>query len=437
MSDIFYRAPGSRYPVIARGEGVYLWDTEGRRYLDGSSGALVANLGHGRREIADSMARQAAAVGFAHTQRFTSEAQEALGNQLAALLPYGLAHTYPVSGGSEAVETAIKLARYYFLERGEPERYRVIAQWPSYHGNTLGALAASGHLGRRQPYDPLLSPAFLHVPQPQTHCPGPGPDGFCPCAEQLRSTIARAGSSTVAAVIWEPVSGSAASGFVPHPGFLAQVRRLCDQAGILLIADEVMTGLGRTGLTLGSEHHEVRPDIVTLAKGLSGGYAPLGAVVATDHVYETIRNGSGRFVHGFTFGGHPVACAAGAKALEILVHEQLVERSARMGALLAEGLARLAQQHSVIREVRGRGLMQGLVLATDPRSAGRRASRLAQLAMDRGLLIYPGSGGAASTFGDHALIGPPFIIDEAELGHLLSLLDDSLRQLASEFPPHE
>lgn len=437
MSHIFYRAPKSRYPVIARGEGIYLWDADGRRYLDGSSGALVANLGHGRREIADSMAQQAAAIGFAHTQRFTTAAQEALGARLAALLPDDLEHTYPVSGGSEAVETAVKLARYYFIERGEPERYRIIAQWPSYHGNTLGALAASGHLSRREPYDPLLSPAFIHVPQPQEDCPGPGAEGLCPCAEQLQAAIARAGPATVAAVLWEPVSGSAASGFVPHPGFLAQVRRLCDQAGILLIADEVMTGLGRTGLTLGIEHHSVRPDIVTLAKGLSGGYAPLGAVVTTDRVYETIRNGSGRFVHGFTFGGHPVACAAGAKALEILVREQLIDRSARMGAILADGLRQLAQQHPVIRAVRGRGLMQGLVLATDHRSPGGRASHLAQLAMERGLIIYPGSGGAASAFGDHALIGPPLIIDEPEIAQLLSMLGDSLKQLAALSPPDE
>lgn len=433
MSHVFYRAPGSHYPVIARGEGIYLWDTDGRQYLDGSSGALVANLGHGRREIADSMAQQARAVGFAHTQRFTSAAQEDLASRLADLLPYGLQHTYPVSGGSEAVETAIKLARHYFLERGEPERYRVITQWPSYHGNTLGALAASGHLSRRHPYDPLLSTAFVHVPQPAAHCEGPrATSGFCPCAERVQAAIERAGPSTVAALLWEPISGSAASGFVPHRGFLAQLRALCDQAGILLISDEVMAGVGRTGRMIGIEHHEVRPDIVTLAKGLSGGYAPLGAVVTTDDVYAAVASGSGHFVHGFTFGGHPVACAAGATALDIVEKERLVERSARMGVPLAEGLLALAKEHAVIREVRGRGLMQGLVLTTDRRSPGGRAKRLAQLAMNNGLLIYAGSGGSTSRFGDHALIGPPLIIDEAEVAHLLSLLDDSLRQLAAE-----
>jgi adenosylmethionine-8-amino-7-oxononanoate aminotransferase len=429
MSDVFYRAPRVQYPSAVRGEGIYLWDAAGRRYLDGASGALVANLGHGRADMAEALARQASQVAFAHTLRFTTAAQEELAHRVAGCLPYGLRHTYPVSGGSEAVETAVKLARQYYLEIGEPRRYRIVAQWPSYHGNTLGALSASGHLSRRDPYDPLLSPAFVHAPQPSPACAGPGSDGLCPCAAAVRTTLEQVDPDTVAAILWEPISGSAASAFVPHAGFLPQVARLCRQYGILLIADEVMTGFGRTGQWLGVQHHEVAPDIITAAKGLSGGYAPLGAVVANDRVYNAIAQGSGRFAHGFTFGGHPVACAAGAKALAILTAEHLVDNAARMGTVLAEGLASLRHRHAVIREVRGRGLMQGVVLETDNTVAGGRSGRLGQLAFDRGLIIYPGSGTGASRFGDHVLVGPPLVIDEAQVNELLERLDDSLEAL--------
>jgi adenosylmethionine-8-amino-7-oxononanoate aminotransferase len=427
MTHVFYRAPAARYPVVDRGEGIYLWDTEGRQYLDGASGALVANLGHGRAEIAEAMARQASRVAFAHTLRFTSAAQEELARRVAELLPYGLSHTYPVSGGSEAVETAVKMARQYFLEIGQPQRFRIVAQSPSYHGNTLGALAASGHLGRRDPYRPLLHPAFVHVPQPQATCrPASGP---CPCLAAIDAALQRVGPETVAAVIWEPISGSSDSAFVPHPGFLRGLLDLCRTYGILFIADEVMTGFGRTGRWLGVEHEAAEPDLITCAKGLSGGYAPLGAVVATDRVYRAIAEGSGRFAHGFTYGGHPVACAAGAKALEILERERLVERAATMGERLAAGLAQLQQRHPVIKTVRGRGLMQGLVLETDRATPGGLAARLGQLAFDRGLIIYPGSGGSTSRHGDHVLIGPPLIIDESGLQDLLTRLDESLTAL--------
>ena len=428
MTDVFYRAPAQSYPTIARGEGVFLFDTEGRRYLDGASGALVANLGHGRREIAAAMAAQAERVAFAHTMRFTSEAQEELARRVAAMLPYGLRHTYPVSGGSEATETAVKLARQYFLETGEPRRFQVLSRWASYHGNSLGALSASGHIGRRRPYEPLLSRAFRHFPPPDPACPGPGEDGECGCTRALRATIEQAGPETVAAILMEPVGGSANSGLVPHPGYMQAVRRIADECGALLIADEVMTGFGRTGRVLGMEHAGVAPDLITAAKGLSGGYAPLGAVVANDRVYDAIRSGSGRFAHGFTYGGHPVACAAGAKALEILERERLVENAARMGAELRAGLEEIAGRHAIVREVRGLGLMQGIVLDQDPRP-GARAVRLSDIAFSEGLIIYAGSGGPDSTLGDHVLVAPPLTVAMAEVAELLELLRRSITRL--------
>ncbi len=429
MTDVFYRSPAQSYPTIARGEGVYLFDTGGRRYLDAASGALVANLGHGRREIAAAMAQQAERVAFAHTMRFTSEAQEELARRVAAMLPFGLGHTYPVSGGSEATETAVKLARQYFLETGEPRRFRVLSRWASYHGNSLGALSASGHIGRRRPYEPLLSSAFWHFPPPDPACAGPEEDGECNCTRALRATVERAGPESVAAILLEPVGGSAYSGLVPHPGYMLAVRRIASECGALLIADEVMTGFGRTGRVLGMEHFDVAPDLITAAKGLSGGYAPLGAVVAGDRVYDAIRSGSGRFAHGFTYGGHPVACAAGAKALEILEREHLVENAARMGLALRAGLEDLAGRHALALEVRGLGLMQGLVLAPDARP-GARAARLSDIAFAEGLIVYAGSGGPDSPSGDHILVAPPLTATAADVSALLDLLDRSLRRLS-------
>lgn len=429
MTDVFYRSPASQYPEISHGEGIHLWDTTGKQYLDGASGALVANLGHGRREIAQAMAEQAGRVAFAHTMRFTSAAQEELASRIADLLPYGLRHTYPVSGGSEATETAVKLVRQYFLETGEPQRLRILSSWASYHGNSLGALSASGHLARRHPYEMLLSPAFGHFPPADPNCPGPGVDGECACTQALRATIEQAGPTTVAAILLEPLGGSANSGLVAHRGYLEAVRRIADAYGLLFIADEVMTGFGRTGEVLGMSHVAAAPDLITSAKGLSGGYAPLGAVITNDRVYEAVRGGSGRFAHGFTYGGHPVACAAGAKALEILQREHLVENARRMGTALRAGLEALAAEHPLIREVRGLGLMQALVLDTDPRP-GARAARLSDLAFASGLIVYAGSGGPEGSLGDHVLVAPPLILDGSGLAELLDLLEGALGRLS-------
>lgn len=429
MTDVFYRAPAASYPEISHGQGIYLWDTTGKRYLDGASGALVANLGHGRREIADAMAAQAAKVAFAHTTRFTSAPQEELAARVARLLPFGLRHTYPVSGGSEATETAVKLVRQYFLEIGQPERFRILARWGSYHGNSLGALSASGHLARRRPYDPLLSRAFSHFPPPEPDCPGNDADGECACTRALRAAIEQAGPETVAAIVLEPVGGSANSGLVPHQGYMSAVARIAGSYGILLIADEVMTGFGRTGEVLGMSHFGEAPDLITCAKGMSGGYAPLGAVVAGEKVYAATRHGSGRFVHGFTYGGHPVACAAGAKALEIVERERLADNARSMGDMLRAGLEELAARHAVVRTVRGLGLMQGLVLETDVRP-GARAARLADGAFQDGLIVYAGSGGPRSTLGDHVLVAPPLVVDPSGIQELLDLLDQVLGRLS-------
>lgn len=427
MTQVFYRAPIKSYPTVSHGSGIYLWDTEGQRYLDGSSGALVVNVGHGRQEIAEAMARQASRVAFAHTMRFTSEAQETLGSLIAERLQPEPYYTYLVSGGSEATETAVKLARQYHLERGEPQRVKVMAKWASYHGNTLGALALSGHLSRRRPYAPLLAESvFPHFMGP-TNQHGYGE--ACDCLSLVEARLEQEGPQTIAALVIEVVGGSALSGFVPHRGYLSGLEALCRKHGILFIVDEVMTGMGRTGDWWAHTREGLRPDMMTLAKGLSSGYSPLGAVVAHKEVWETIRSGSGTFAHGITYGGNPVSAAAGVSVMKLLGHEQLPENATLRGQYLARRLGEMAANYPVIREVRGLGLMQALVLRTDTMRAGSVATTLVEDAFDHGLIIYPGNGSPTSVFGDHVLVAPPLIITDDEIDELLGILAQSLQRL--------
>ncbi|PSR33382.1 MAG: aspartate aminotransferase family protein [Sulfobacillus benefaciens] len=436
MSSVFYRTPSRSYPTISHGHGVWLWDTSGKQYLDGSSGALVANIGHGRQDIAEVLADQSRRIAFAHTMRFTSEPQEALAALLRKKLGTGDYRTYFVSGGSEATETAIKMARQYHLEQGQPERRKIVGRWASYHGNTLGALAVSGHIARRRPYDPLLPPGFGHIDVPREDnpvCEQALTNGqLCPCLNAVDAVFQQEGPHTIAAVFMEVVGGSALSGFVPHRGYLPGLQRLCRDYGILLVVDEVMTGCGRTGQWFAFHHEQLSPDLVTMAKGLAAGYAPLGAVAARNHIWEAFRRGSGAFAHGFTYGGNPLSAAVGHRVLEIIEQAQLVERAKHQGSALHSLLNRLQQRFEFIQTVRGRGLMQGLVLApTSELPPGGRAALLGQIAFEQGLIIYPGSGGQDSPVGDHILIAPPFIIDDEELEVLEKRLIVSLERLSS------
>lgn len=427
MTQVFYRAPSHRYPMISHAQGVYLWDTDGQRYLDGSSGALVVNIGHGRREVVEAMAEQAQRVAFAHTMRFTSKAQEQLGVLLAERLQPHPYYTYLVSGGSEATETAIKLARQYHLERGDERRTKIMTRWASYHGNTLGALAASGHLARRRPYAPLFAhQTFVHfdTPAAESHADG------CPCLEHVRARIQQEDPGTIAALIIEVVGGSALSGFVPHPGYLSGLAQICREYGILFVVDEVMTGMGRTGSWWAHTPEGLTPDLMTLAKGLSSGYSPLGAVVAHERVWRTIADGSGSFAHGFTYGGNPVSAAAANAVIAIMENEQLVANAQIQGERLHQGLVALAQHSPLIVEVRGRGLMLGLVLQSIAGHPGKVAARLGEDAFAHGLIVYPGSGGNNSVDGDHLLIGPPLSIRPHEVDELLTLFSKSVERVS-------
>jgi adenosylmethionine-8-amino-7-oxononanoate aminotransferase len=426
-----------RYPVVERAKGIYLYDREGRKYLDGCSGAVVCNIGYGVAEVVAAMERQARRVAFAHSTQFISEASLELAGKLAALCPGPMARdgrVYLSSGGSEAVETAIKLARQYFLERGEPSRTRIVARWQSYHGSTLGALSATGNRARRRPYEPMLIDFPHMAPVYCYRCPFGKrfPECGIACADDLTRAVEEAGARSVAAFIAEPVVGATLGAVPPPDGYWQRIRDICDRYGILLIADEVMTGVGRTGAAFALDHWGVVPDMIVVGKGASAGYTPLGAVIARGFIHDAIRDGSGAFEHGFTYSANPLSAATGAAVLDVVRRRRLVARAARLGPKLGKILRRLGDRHPMVGDVRGLGLFWGMEFVRDRGTrepfdpALRVARRLGQEARERGLLLYPGTGSVDGTRGDHVIVAPPLTITEAELGRLGVLLDAAL-----------
>lgn len=432
MASVFMRSPTREYPIAVRGEGIYLWDTAGKRYLDGSSGALVANIGHGREEVARVAFEQARTMQYVHGSHFSNEPLIRFSQRVAALAPGNPTDWFffPTSGGSEATESAIKLARQYHVERGEDDRYRTVSRWTSYHGASLGALAASGLAQRRAIYEPLLNlDAFPKIPKPD-----PRRDGRDD-ARQLQDALHRLGPETVSAFIAEPVIGAADAALAPGDGYYEEIRRTCSEHGVLFIADEVMCGVGRAGRTFAITYWDAVPDIIIVGKGVAAGYAPLAGLLVSRHVHDTIRYGSGSFKHGYTYAGHPLTLAIGEKVLEIVEREQLIQRSADLGQRLLRGLHDLAERHPMMLDVRGRGLMAGFTLG-DPQTGQPwqepgAADRLGRIAFAHGLVIYPGSGAFDGTRGDHVLIGPPLTIEPDELDEMLQLLDAALAELSA------
>lgn len=425
MSNVFYRSR-KPYPVATHAEGVYLFDDSGKRYLDGSSGALVANIGHGRAAVADAMAAQARRLAFVHGSQFSSDVLEEYAARLAAFLELPEFRFWAVSGGSEATESAIKLARQYHAERGETGRYRVITRRPSYHGASLGALAASGMGARRELYTPLMNEAAW----PKLAKPDPALSGERD-AERLRALLEEVGPDTVAAFMCEPVVGASDAALAPNAGYHARIAEICRESGVLFIADEVMCGMGRCGAPLAVRlHDEVTPDIVVLGKGLAAGYAPLAGLMASPAVHDTVMGGSGAFKHGFTYAGHPVSVAAGLSVLDIVEGEELVRAAKERGAQLLAGLEQLKAKSPQVLEARGHGLLLGLVLG-DPATGqafgtSGLADRVAAAARAHGLVTYPGSGAVDGVRGDHLLLGPPLSITAAEVDELLAALDAAL-----------
>lgn len=430
--------------MVAHGNGIYLYDTHGKRYLDACGGALVVSIGHGVAEVVDAFADQACRVAFAHGTQFSSEALEVYAKELALISPVKKAQTFLVSGGSEAVETAIKVARQICLARGDPGRYKIIARWGSYHGSTLGALSVSGRPPLRRGYAPLLLDV-PHIPPPYCfRCPfgctkeeaGEVPGHSCnlECADALETEILRQGPETVAAFIAEPVVGATLAAVVPPSGYWPRIREICDRYRVLLIADEVMTGFGRTGRWFASDHWGLLPDILVAAKGASSGYYPLGVVLVAQHHVASIRAGLGSLGHGFTHANNVLGATVGLAVLRYLQSHGLIRASALRGRQLLAQLEGLRCLPSV-GDVRGLGLMAGVEIVADqdtkapyPREE-RIAEQIQAAAMARGVVVYLGTGLVDGQDGDALLLGPPFVIKEHEIEQILDVLHESILEV--------
>jgi adenosylmethionine-8-amino-7-oxononanoate aminotransferase len=421
--------------VAVRGEGLWINDSEGRRYLDASGGAAVSCLGHGHPDVLAAMHRQIDSLAYAHTSFFTTQVAEDLAAHLVAKAPAGTSHAYFVSGGSEAVEASLKMARQYFLEIGQPQRTHFIARRQSYHGNTLGALAVGGNAWRREPFAPLLidathvSPCYPYREQAVDETPEQYGQRL---ARELDAAIERVGSQKVIAFIAETIGGATAGVLVPVPGYLKAVREVCDRHGVLLILDEVMCGMGRTGTLHACEQEGVVPDLLVVAKGLGGGYQPIGAVLAQRRIVDAISQGSGFFQHGHTYLGHSVACAAALAVQQVIERDGLLERVSTLGRHFEGLLRERFGAHPHIGDVRGRGFFWGVELVQD---RGRKSpfdpalrlhARVKREALARGLMVYPMGGTVDGRYGDHVLLAPPFIATESELALIVDRLQASI-----------
>jgi adenosylmethionine-8-amino-7-oxononanoate aminotransferase len=436
-SHVFYRKLTRPYPRITRGEGCYLFDDAGRRYLDACGGAFTVSVGHGVAEIASAVAEQARTLGYVNGTAFTHGPVEELAAEIARLSPGDLELVYPLGSGSEAVEAALKLARQYWMETGRSGKHTVVALAPSYHGNTLLALSASA----RPHYTALFGEWLVEVvraPAPCAYrCECRGVPPHCPACsgDAVEEAIVRAGPGRVAAVIAEPVGGSSTGASVPQPGYWARVREICDRHEVLFVADEVLTGAGRTGTWSALEPYGVVPDIMTLGKGIAGGYVPLSAVVTSRRIAEPLARGSGGLAHAQTFSHHPVLCAAGVATLRYLRERRLIERCAEMGRVLHRRLGEL-RGLPFVGDVRGRGLLAGVEFVADPDTreplprSVRFAETFTEAALEEGLVVWPNIGHADGRTGDLVMLAPPYIVTSDQIDELLELMTRGLRRAA-------
>ena len=438
-SRVLHRSLRETPPKAIGGEGVYLFAEDGRRVIDASGGAAVSCLGHQHPRVIAAMAKQASTLAYAHTAFFSSEPAEALAETLVGHEPGGLAYAYFVSGGSEAIEASIKLARQYFIERGEPQRQHFIARRQSYHGNTLGALAAGGNAWRRAPYAPLLSAAFSHVTPAfayhEKHDGESDAQFVARLAAELEAEFQRLGPDTIAAFLAEPVVGATAGAVTAPDGYFKAVREICDRHGALLIFDEVMCGMGRTGTTHAWEQEGVAPDIQAIAKGLGGGYQPIGAMLASGKIIDTIRAGSGAFQHGHTYLAHPLACAAALAVQDVIREDNLLDQVRERGKQLEQRLTERFGNHRHVGDIRGRGLLWAIELVADrgTRSSFDPALKLNQKikaeAFANGLGCYPGGGTVDGVRGDHVLLAPPYIASADEIDLIVDKLGTAVDKL--------
>lgn len=435
MTHVFYRQIHADLPQAVKGEGIYIIDAGGKRYLDASGGAAVSCLGHSDPDVIQAIKDQAETLAFAHTAFFTSEAAEELANLLIGKAPDGIEVVYFVSGGSEAMEAALKMARQYFLEVGEPERTKFIARRQSYHGNTLGALSVGGNVWRREPFEAMLmdvghiQPCYAY----RNQLDGETEEEYgLRAADELEAEIQRLGPETVIAFVAETVVGATAGVVPPVKGYFKRIRDICDRHGVLLILDEVMCGMGRTGTTFACEQDGIAPDIVCIAKGLGAGYQSIGAALVSAKVFQAFSEGSGFFQHGHTYMGHPVACAAALAVQRKIQALDLLANVREQGEVLESRLLDRLGNHAHVGDIRGRGLFRGIELVADRATkepfdpALKLHAGLKAQAMDRGLIYYPGGGTADGVQGDHILLAPPFIIEKPEIDELVDRLSAAI-----------
>lgn len=436
MSHLFYLSTAAR-PLLDRAEGIYMWDSTGRRFIDGSSGAMVSNIGHSNPAVLAAMRAQMERSTFGYRLHFETEPGERLAAKVASLSPEGMEKVFFVSGGSEAVESAVKLARQWAVVTGQASRWKVISRFPSYHGSTLGALALTGYDPLTEPFQPMMV-AMPKIPAPRAWLDGLNPDDPATGAHyaaMLEAQILAEGPETVLAFIQEPVGGASTGALVPPVGYMAAVRAICDRYGILLIHDEVMSGGGRVGRFLGGDLWGVVPDIVAISKGFGAGYAPLGAMVAQGRIVDAVQ-AAGGFLHGHTYAGNPLACAAGLAVLEEIERADLMGNATRVGAVLKARLAALMQRYGFVGDVRGEGMLLAFEIVSnretrEPLPPGLKAfDDLVERAYAEGLIIYSRrSRGGYS--GDHFLICPPMITTEAQVDEIMEKLDRALEGFAA------
>ncbi|GKX35181.1 MAG: aspartate aminotransferase family protein [Rhizobiaceae bacterium MnEN-MB40S] len=435
-SHLFYQTRHRR-PVLDQARGVYMWDVEGKRYLDGSSGAMVCNIGHSNPRVLEAMRRQMEKSTFGYRLHFETEAAEQLAAKTAELAPAGMERAFFTSGGSEAVESAIKLARQYAVARGDSMRWKVISRFPSYHGATLGALAVTGYSPMTVPFEAMMRP-MPKIPAPRAYLDGLDPDDVGTgrhYAAMLEQKILEEGPETILAFLVEPIGGASTGALVPPAGYMQAVREICDRHGVLLIHDEVMSGGGRTGKFFAAEHWDVAPDILVVSKGFAAGYAPLGAMAAKDEIVDAVLDAGG-FIHGYTYAGNPLACAAGLAVIEEIESEDLMTNAMRIGNLLKQRLEGLKQRFDFVGDVRGVGLLLAFELVSDrvtmnplPREL-MAYDRLVEMAYQRGLIIYSRRtrGGYE---GDHFMVCPPVIATETHVEEIMENLTAALEEFSA------
>jgi adenosylmethionine-8-amino-7-oxononanoate aminotransferase len=434
--------PSDKYPslpIVERGDGVYLFDNEGMRYIDASSGACVVSIGHGRKEVAKVLKEQAQQVAFVIGVHFQNEPAIRLAKQVLDLAPVEMGSVHFVSGGSEGTDTAIKLALSYFLTQKKPRKMRLISRWASYHGATIAATSVSGHTGRRRTYDRILMDV-THIPPAYCYrCPYSKNPESCDidCARALDIVIKREGPENIAAFIAEPIVGSTLGAVVPVDQYFPLIREICDAHDVLLIADEVMTGFGRTGKSFGLDHWGITPDISTTGKGISSGYAPLGAILVRDKIKEVFEETASSFPHIFTYGFNPLSASVGSKVLEILVKEKLIQRAEKYGKYLGKRLLEL-EELSIIGNVRGRGMLHGVEFVKDKNSKTPFApqkqvsKRMFDGMASRGVLPYIGTGTVDGTNGDHFTLCPPFIITKEQIDEIVESISETAIEVSTK-----